>query len=56
MEDKDNFFMGLNKHHFTKASEEFRVFTCTFLRAEWVVSGPCYFTFLKRFPALIGQL
>jgi hypothetical protein len=30
MEDKDNLFMGLNKHHFTKANEEFRVFAYTF--------------------------
>jgi hypothetical protein len=53
--------MDLNKHHVTKASEEFRVFTYTFftltvVRVEWMVSGPCYFTFLKRPPVLIGQV
>lgn len=61
MEDEDNLFMGLNKHHVTKANEEFRVFSYTFFtltvdRVEWAVSGPCYFTFLKRTPVLFGQV
>jgi hypothetical protein len=60
MEEKNtrNLFLGLNKHHVTKVSEEFRVSNCTCFtsavdRVEWEVSGSCYFTFLNGSPGLI---
>jgi hypothetical protein len=59
--EENNFFLGLNKHRVTKASEKFRLFICIFFtlaedRVKWVVSGPCYFTFLKSLQVFIGQV